>query len=502
MSRRTATPWLAIALCVSCTARPARFVDAPPVTRVGDDAPIPLPERSSVIGPVYSTEVYVRRPLVFALEARRVREAQDINALDNVPPSSWYSPPATDAASFARAYEHEGPPEPPWTVVGTPKGGAVEVRDARGVHYAISADPPGRPHTASAAAAIATRLVRALGYRTEPTWVQRADPSRISGAVPAQLESGTVWQIRRWPLGIYLGPTDPSTRRRDDPNDRVKPTQRRTLRVLGLVAGWLEILDFGPKRLADVYMGVPGRGHVQHFVVGLSASLGAAALAKQDPVVSAAGTVQGSVGWNLITLGLHRPDEHAEQTSLAVFRPRVEDAHALSLPYDPSDHLLPGDGYWFAKRLLRISNAFIARAIDEAYLPDPALVGHLRSAIAARRDQLVARLMKEVTPCELAGLTPELLSLSDSALGNNMGGRTGSAYRVSFLTEKGEPLMQTVRMSSSLGDIDVALPTTVRERDYTIVRVLGERDGKLLPRAMELHLSARNGRPYVIGVRH
>jgi hypothetical protein len=502
MSRITTLPWLLVALCVGCGARPARFADAPPVTRVADDMPIPVPEQTSVIGPVYSSEVYVRRPIVFALEARRVHGAQDINALDDVPPSSWYSPPALDAAAFARAYEHEGAPEPPWTIVRAPSDGPVEARDARGVHYEIRPDPRDRPHTASAAAAIATRLVRGLGYRTVPTWVQTADPSRISGAVPAALSNSAVWQVTRWPLGIYVGPTDPSNRRRDDPNDRVEPTRRRTLRVLGLLAAWLEIPNFGPERLADVYVGLPGQGHVQHFVVGLSASLGAAALATYDPVVSAAGTVKGTIGWNLITLGLHRPDEYAQQTSLTVFRPTLERSHTLSMPYDPSDHLLPGDGYWFAKRLLRITNAFIMRAIDEARVPDAALVRHLRSAIAARRDQLIARLMTSVTPCEVATITPELLSLSDTALGTGMESRVGSAYRITFMDLAGDPLMQTLRQSDSLGEIDIALPHAIRQRDYTVVEVHAERRGQLVPKAMVLHLAARGGTPRVIGLRH
>ncbi|MEZ4221438.1 MAG: hypothetical protein R3B13_10975 [Polyangiaceae bacterium] len=499
MSRLAPSLLLSLALS-SCLSRPARFADAPPVTRVADDGAIPMPERTSVIGPVYGAEAYVRRPLVNALDARRIPQAQDINSVDAVPPSSWYAPIELSAGHFETAYASGGPPHPPLRLR-REHSGWVEVEDQRAHRYRVSADPPDRPFTSSVAAAISSRLVRALGYRTPSSWVWRAAPALFEGVLPRALRKGKVWQVTHWPDGVVLGATDPSRRRDDDPNDRVPRTERRTLRVLGLVAAWLEIPDFGPQRLADIYVGRAGRGHVRHFLVGLDASLGAAALAHSDPVVSAAGTVKGSMGWNLLTLGLYRPDEYAAQTSLYVFRPTVEDGHQLQMPFDPTDYLLPGDGYWLAKRLAKVSDAFIARCVDEGHLPDEALARHLRVALTTRRDQLMARAMNAVTPLEVANLTPELLSFVDNAAETGSASRAGSVYHVTFLDDLGDPLMQTTSLSDALGDIDIALPEALRHRDYTVIRMQVERSGKKAP-AMELHLASKDQVPHVVGIRH
>ena len=110
--------------------------------------------------------------------------------------------------------------------------------------------------------------------------------------------------------------------------------------------------------------------------------------------------------------------------------------------------------------------------------------------------------MKRVTPVKVTSLTPELLSLSDTAVNAGMARRVGSAYRITFLDDEGTPLMDTIRLSDTLGDIDVAMPEAIRHRDYTIVRVQGERGGKLLPQAMELHLVSEDKVPRVVGVRY
>ena len=128
LPRTLALPLLAA--CVGCAAHPARFADAPPVTRVLDDEPIPLPQRTSSIDPIYRAEVYVRRPVVQALDARRIGHAQDINALDEVPRSSWFAPVPLDAARFPRAYAPDGPPRLPLSIIRTPKRGPLGALDA------------------------------------------------------------------------------------------------------------------------------------------------------------------------------------------------------------------------------------------------------------------------------------------------------------------------------------------------------------------------------------
>src|SRR5262249_38994844 len=128
---RTLAIFVVVASTVcGCSYRPARFVDRPPVTEVKDDAPVPVPRRWSTIEPLVMAELYVWRPLGSALDTERYPDARDVNAMDEVPRSSWFSPGdahlgdaragasvgADAGADQAReAEELYDPPEPPLT---------------------------------------------------------------------------------------------------------------------------------------------------------------------------------------------------------------------------------------------------------------------------------------------------------------------------------------------------------------------------------------------------
>jgi len=88
------------------------------------------------------------------------------------------------------------------------------------------------------AAAVASRLMHALGYR-------------VAEAHITATEDGRRVLATRWPGGIDLGPTPIRDTRPDDPNDRVPHLERRTLRAMKLVAAWLALgeqaLDGAPE---------------------------------------------------------------------------------------------------------------------------------------------------------------------------------------------------------------------------------------------------------------
>jgi hypothetical protein len=456
---------LIFAIALAATAcgsyRPARFADRAAVTRLGDDRPIALPSSSVWIEPVHLSELYLKRPLLNVLDAERFPYARDVNALDEVPSSSFWDPPPLEPSGFERAY------------AGSALG---EV---------LIEDPRHQPGTRSAAAVIASRLVRAVGYRTPAV-------TRVSARVAAM----------HWPPGIELGPTDPTGTRSDDPNDRIAHRDRRTLRALGLLAAWLDLRDLGPKRVVDVYVGAAPRGHVQHFLLGLDGSLGAAWFSSGGRDDSAVGVVRGGTLENLVTLGLGRLKKTPapSEPSLRALSPTLNPDFQLAHPWHPSERLLPSDGYWMSKRIARIPRAFLQRSVLAAKL-DPAVSQHLVDALESRRSALVAGWLGAVTPLELVACESRKLWLADEAIRLGFASDSAVHYRVAFIDDHGQTLAPTVVVRPESGRLQIELPERALARDYFVVRVIGIVGRKPAPRAFEAHLSTR-GRPHVVGIRH
>lgn len=477
----------------ACSGRPARYVDRPVVEVVGDDRPIPVPRVTPLVEAFHLSDVYVRRPLVDALDLRRFPYAKDVNALDEVPASSWFAPLGLESGAFRRGYARDGPPVPPLRLERGSK--SWHVTDSRGKRYVLGGDVDGLSATSTAAAIVASRLIRAVGYRAPETWL--LDRETLDFA-PDQGPAGPRLVATRWPVGIELGPTDMTSPRGDDPNDRVPHPDRRTLRALGVVAAWLDMRELGPQRLVDVYVGRPNRGHVQHFVTGLQDALGAGRLGKSPRKPSAVGTARGSPLLNLVTLGLARPDDDGPRAkSLLVLSPNVSPDFELGEPYEPIDRLLPSDGYWAAKRIARVPAALLKAAVNDASIEDPAVASHVVAALERRRRTLIEHWFARVTPCEVRSLSGRALTLGDEAPSRDDSVRR---YRVELLGEDGRALAPLRWVPASTDEFEVTLPKL--EDDYVVVRVRAERAGVLAPRSMEVHLVHDRGTVRVVGVRH
>lgn len=489
---------LVAGLLVACSYQPARFHDRPPVTHAHDDVPIAIPRKSAFVEAFYLSDVFLRRPVVDALDAERFPYARDVSSFDEVPRSSWFSPVRLDSVGFARDYAVDGPPEAKATL--ERRGSAYLLTDARGRAYRLLGDHGGLPETDTAALLIASRLVRAVGYLTPETWLVEPHELGLSRSGGPQSER---WVAERWPVGVPLGPTDMTYPRDDDPNDRIPHRDRRTLRALGVLAAWLDLRELGPTRLVDVYVGLPGRGHVRHFVVGMEDALGAASLGpKTSGRFSAAGPVQGNVWTNLATLGLARPRARTGPVArtLKAFRPTLSARYELGHPYEPVDRLLPSDGYWIAKRLAKIPSELIQGSVGAARFSDPELARHVLRALEARRRTLVGYWFSQVTPCELEALSGRTLVLADQALREGVESSSSTHYDVQFLGDDGKALSPPRRLPPTLDEVEIQLPEL--ERRYVVVRVTAVRRGKPAPRAAELHLVSDGGALRMVGIRH
>lgn len=480
--------FLAVFVLVSCGYVPARFADRPAVSAVGDDRPIPIPRKTPFIEPFYLSDVYLRRPIVDALDTERFPYAKDVNALDEVPRSSWFSPVPLDPNGFARAYAEEGPPVPPVRVEQNPEH-ALVITDSRGRVYELRSDIENLEATSTAAGVIASRLARAIGYRTPEAWLVDAGALGLG-----QSTSHPRLLALRWPIGVEIGPTDMTYPRGDDANDKVSHRDRRTLRALGVLAAWLDLHELGPNHLLDVYVGRPGRGHVIHVLTGLDEAIGASSLGRSHTERTVAGVVRGSPLKNLVTLGLARPSNAPPQeTTLRIFPAEVKADYELSQPWEPVDRLLPSDGYWLAKRIHDIPSELIDAAIQDAKLPAD-VARHVKRALEARRQTLVAHWFDQVTPCEFVALNGQNLVLEDQSA------VAGAHYEIELLDSAGNSLGQSFTLAATAGEIEVAIAKFSEK--YLVVRVTRRVGDTPAPRAFEAHLIDSGGALHLVGIRH
>lgn len=489
-------------LVVACGYVPPRFSDRPPVWQVADDRPITLPRRRRFTQKLYYSDAYVRRELVGALDPARTPYAVDVNALDEVPRSAWYRGVANTRDPLA-GYQRDGPPVAPFRPSSVRSAAAIEgawvVTDARGLRYELQSEVPGRSEMRSAAAAICSRLVWALGYRTPEVWIARApDGERVSAT--------------RWPPGVDLGPTLVTDTRSDDPNDVLSHVDRRTLRVLGMVAAWLRFGRLDPQMIRDVYVGPGGRGHVQHQLLGFGNALGVDALLEVEEQAADPDRQDTNFFYRLATLGLSpkppAPQAQSRWLSLGQLDERVvPDDYRPSPPYEPLDRLIGADAYWLAKRLGEVSGQTIDRAVRAGQLSSAQAEHRLGLLLRARRLQVIAFGFGQTTPAEVVrvaarpGGAPRLL-LVDLAIGRGLASNATSRYDVSFLDSDGAELAPPVSVRPNGSSVAVPLPRQWAEGSYLVVRASVVRGEIGAPRPLEVHLLRDQQNARILGVRH
>ena len=494
----------AAAFVASCGYRPAHFADRPPVLSEDDEQPIALPRRGAFIPELHDASVYVRRELVNALEPRRPGEAKDVNALDEVPASSWFRR-AAQVDKPLLGYKREGPPATPFTVTSdaptSESPNARVILDARGRSYELVPDEPDRRGMRSGAGAAASRLFYAIGYRTAEVHVVTD-------------EGGARFLATRWPPGEDLGPTPIASLRDDDPNDRIEHRDRRSLRALELAAAWLDLVRLPPRMLRDVYVGPNGEGHVEHMLVGIDGALGVTRYDAALAWLHDRDREDSNFFARLFGLGLspkraaYPPD--TRNPSLGLYDEFVAlGSFSVSPPFEPADRMRAGDAYWMAKRIASIPQRVLGRAVISTRLP-PLAQHALLGLLAARRAQVVAWGYDQVSPLE-PGLVsppneergyPARVQLVDLAVATGMASSERASYGAKFSDSEGRVIGRVAGLRAKNAVVRVEFPEASRFSDYLVVQVTALRGGRALPHPVELHLQRRAGELALVGVRH
>lgn len=518
-----------------CASRSFRFADAPAVWDLQDRQPIPLPETTKYIRADYYFSVLVRRPAVSAFNFVPGLPAQDVNAVDQVPKSSWFNPRLgfreISPQEMVTGPEQIGPPKPPVRVVRAKHRGrnpGFVIADSRDRLYLVKFDPPNFPGVETTTAFIVNRLFWAFGYNVPEDYtfyfnsaevpidstadITEEEVQLVLGSV-APPQDGLYRATASLLIdGIYLGPIDDKGTREDDPNDRIPHQDRRVMRALKVFGAFTNQTDIRIDNSLDVYEETDGKGFVRHYLLDFGESLGAH------------GTERGRL-WdgfahvfsfremfgNIATLGLRvNKWEHIGYTpwpSVGTFEADLFEPLKWkeAYPFEPIRKARPDDCYWAAKIVAELTREQLAALVSAANYPEPEAADYVLETLLKRRQKIIDAHFGTVSPVEFAKLDGDTLHLVD--LGKVFGtGFAKTRYRIRRLSDSGKQMGSDVWVEGTENEhftVPINPSAIERTSGYLRVSVQVWRDGKAAPRWAEFHLRSRkSGQIVLAGVVH
>ena len=530
---------LLVFVLAACAARSPvgelRFHNQPPVWRVDDRAPLPrAPAKREYIRALYHVDGFVVRRATRAMELRPHVRARDVNALDEVPDSTWFTNRIgvrdltldelrVGPNVSANPFDHR-----PWTITGMKVGGmslGFVFEDAAGGKHLLKFDPRGEAELETGAHVIVHRILWAIGYNVPEDHVghiRRADLRIAAGAkmkraggkrVPltaaalddalarvARMRDGTYRVLAsRFVDGKPLGPYAREGTRRDDANDVIPHEQRRSLRGQRAIFAWLGHTDIQEDQTIDVFRD----GHVVHYLLDFGKALGVMAYHMKWRTVGHTYRIDpGVAAKSLFTLGLwKRPWDGLGQPPIpgvglfdaAHYDPGTWRPNSLFWPLEDADR---HDGFWGAKLAMRFSRAQLEAIVAEARYTDPRAAAYLVDTLIARQRATARYYFDRVAPLDDFTIERDRLCFRDLTLAYGLRD-VATRYVIETYDHAGRAIAAPRTTTQPCAPLALAPAAD----GYTIMRVRVFRNAHEMP-AVLVHVARDDaGVVRVIGVR-
>jgi hypothetical protein len=414
---------------------------------------------------------------------RRDTPAQNVNTLDEVPDSSWFTnrigrhdltideivrgPDRKGRAGDAGTIDTRD-----WAVVALKTEGVqpgYRVADPEGHLWQVEFDPPSNPEMASGAEVIGTAFYHAFGYHVVEVALTDVDAATLKISPKATVADLTT--RRRRPLtredvalvlrraarradGTYraiasrfadgrpVGHFRYFGTRPDDPNDIFPHEHRRELRGARVFAAWLNHDDSRGINSLDMLEGDPGRRWVKHYMFDFGSILGSGTFAPQTPRAGNEYIFEWKPGlMTLATLGLYfKPWVTFRYPDVPPSVGRLEGERFDPLAWKPEypntafDNMRPEDAFWAARIVARFSEETIRAIVGKARYTDPRATEYLTRTLMARRENVLRAWLTAVNPLIDATLDRTgRLSASNVAVGAGVATPPAS-YTLSWFT--------------------------------------------------------------------
>lgn len=416
------------------------FKDQAVVWRVDDQKNIAEPEEAEFHYVASAMDWYALRRLTRTLEIRDLEEAHNVNALDEVPDSSWFTNRigVTDLSpeQVALGTSDAGPPTLPLTIISGKPGGAnpgFVAKDRDGRKFVVKFDTKENPEMQTATNTIVNRLFWASGYNVpnDTIFYFTTEDVHIGEGATAKDEMGRKHPFTQAHLDDTLGGAPRSYRgvyratasefiegipkgglategtRDDDPNDVIPHEHRRELRGLRIFAAWVNHTDMKEDNTLSTYVEHDGKHFMKHYLVDFGEALGAHAAEKGRYEDGYENWFDwGAQSKAALALGLWvRQWEHLEETpwpSVGAFSADHFDPDDWkeAYPYWPFFETDERDAYWAAKIILRFTRQHLEAVVREAQLTQPKAAEYLAEALYRRRAIIGRTYLSRVSPLD------------------------------------------------------------------------------------------------------
>jgi hypothetical protein len=524
--------WLfVLLLTVGCAAQTRPFPLRAPMTQDTDLASVYVKCRREAAKTVCAPEAYesplywdgvdsiVFRPLSEALGVVTSGEAVNVNSLDEVPDSSWFTnrgPLSVDDVRLGgctqqQMLDPDTAADGSWIVdrgktEGSTGGFRVNV-PGKGKYMLKVEDKDDHAERQAAASVIGAAVYHAVGFNTVCEQVLYIRPS-ILHLMPGLISKGNFSpdkpfnqraldnmlaqsthlgdRIRvsasAWLDGRIIGPFRYEGTRQDDPNDVVAHENRRELRGMRVLAAWLNRYDAREENSLDTWLADDARhpnsspGHVVHYQLDLSEVLGGdwSALGF-DQISRRLGTSYildwSDFGLDLATLGIpSRPWDRVRTTPgrelFGYFDVKGFDPGQWKSEYpNPAfTRLTERDAAWMARILARFTPAMIKALVDAGRLSKPDDAKYLEGVLEGRLARILERYLLRLSPITRVHLDGDELCGTDLADQRHV--RDAARFHYTARTQTGHALATRL-----LGDGEVCVTLSHDLGRYTIVRV-------------------------------
>lgn len=363
------------------------------------------------------------------------RPAVNVNAMDEVPDSSWFENrlgwrdlTVEEARRGACPEDTLRPENGPWTVTDAKPNGANPgfiIRDPEGRRWLLKFDGLDQPERATTADVFGSRVYHAAGFHAPCNTVVYFDADVLAIADDAEVENAVGEDIPMedhhvqrvldaavtlpdgrlrasaslYISGGYLGPWTYQGVRKDDPNDVIPHEDRRELRGARLLAAWVNHFDAREQNtLAMFHEEDDGTRYVRHYYLDFGDCLGSRW--DQDGLSRRFGHAyyfdMAEIGADWFSFGARVSPWDTQEVSTEAPAIGYFDAEHFDpvnwkngYPNPAFGRMQEGDGAWMARIIADISGEHVRAMLDEGRVLDETLDAEIFRVLMARRQMIL-----------------------------------------------------------------------------------------------------------------
>ncbi|HEU4894164.1 MAG TPA: hypothetical protein VFT47_21555 [Vicinamibacterales bacterium] len=398
---------------------------------------------------------------------RRNVRAVNVNTLDEVPDSSWFTnrigAREMSIDELTRGSDRDVRFGTAWTILRGKNHGfhpgfrAIDRSDPSETLYQLEVDPPDHPEMATGAEIVGTAFYHAFGYHTIDVYLAEIDPATLeispeatikdtNGRRPfvrkdldevlknaARLPNGRIRvSVERLTRGADMGRFEYHGTRNDDPNDIYPHEHRRELRGSRVFAAWLNHDDSRAVNTMVVRHIENRRASLRYYMVDFGSLLGSGTRFPNRMQSGHEYTLaKGPSLLTLLSFGFYvrpwlRLPDPPTPPSVGRFTAEGFDPRTWVAEYPKAafDNMRPDDAFWAARIVSRFSDDAIRAIVRKGKYSDPAATEALAVALIRRRDRIAETWLTDINPIVNATLSAEgELRFENAAVLAGVGGR-------------------------------------------------------------------------------